>query len=181
MRFISQGDKGVSAIGILVILAITIAAFAIILLLAFKDAIFLSGKTNREIALMCTTEMATQFHIHPHLEILVDGQKQEIPADIGVEAKCMRSLHTHDNTGIIHVEAKVKKDFTLSDFFAVWNKHFDRNQILEYKADENHKIRITVNGNESQEYENLILQDKDEVVIHYETINNLIELEVKGK
>lgn len=125
-------------------------------------------KTNREVALTCTTDMATQFHIHPYLEIMINGQAQEIPANIGVIAGCMNPLHTHDATGKIHVESPEERDFTLGDFFAVWNKTFTKEQILDEKADETHIIKETVNGNEVQDYENTILRDGDRIVIYYE-------------
>mgnify|MGYP001565829406 CR=1 FL=1 len=127
-----------------------------------------SGKTNREVALSCTTDMATKFHIHPHLEIVVNGKKQEIPANIGVKLTCMNALHTHDNSGTVHVEAPEKRDFTLSDFFAVWNKTYNKDQILDYKVDDRRVIRQTVNGEELQDYENTALRDGDQIVIFYE-------------
>lgn len=127
-----------------------------------------SSKTNRELAMTCTTDMATQFHIHPHLEIIINGQKQEIPADIGITPTCMNAIHTHDNTGKLHVESPEKRDFTLVDFFAVWNKVYNKNQILGYKADATHAIRETVNGNETQDYENNVLHDNDQIIIYYE-------------
>ncbi len=127
-----------------------------------------SPKTNREVALTCTADMATQFHIHPNLEIIINGQKQEIPANIGINATCMNSLHTHDSSGKIHVESPEKRDFTLADFFAVWNKTYAKDQIFDYKVDENHIMRETVNGNEVQDYENTVLRDGDQIIIYYE-------------
>jgi len=112
--------------------------------------------------------MATQFHIHPNLEIIINGQKQEIPANIGINATCMNSLHTHDSSGKIHVESPEKRDFTLADFFAVWNKTYAKDQIFDYKVDENHIMRETVNGNEVQDYENTVLRDGDQIIIYYE-------------
>lgn len=126
------------------------------------------SKTNREVALSCTTDMATKFHIHPNLKIMAYGQLQEIPADIGVNNICMHPLHTHDASGKIHVESPEKRDFTLGDFFAVWNKTFTKDQILDYKVDETHIIRETVNGKEVTTFENTILNDLDEIVIYYE-------------
>ena len=127
-----------------------------------------SSKTNREVALACTTEMATQFHIHPHLEIVINGQKQEIPANIGITEGCMNALHTHDDSGQIHVESPEKRDFTLSDFFAVWKKDYNKDQIFNYKADASHVIRETINGKETQDYENTVLRDNDQIIIYYE-------------
>lgn len=126
-----------------------------------------SNRTNREVALTCTTDMATQFHIHPTLEIVINGEKREIPANIGIGAACMNALHTHDNSGVIHVESPEKRDFMLADFFAVWKKTYGKDQILEYKVDEKHAIRETVNGTEVQDYENTVLRDKDKIVIYY--------------
>lgn len=124
-------------------------------------------KTSREVALACTLDMATKFHIHPHLKIVVNGTEQIIPADIGINTLCMNALHTHDKTGLIHVESPAKKDFTLGDFFAVWNKEFNKNQILDYKTDDTHTITLTVNSQPVDSYENTIMNDKDDIIIEY--------------
>ena len=133
---------------------------------SLSDAI--SHKTTREVALACTSDMATQFHIHPHLEIIINGERQEIPAKIGIQLTCMNSLHTHDATGKIHVESPEKRDFTLADFFAVWDRPFNKDQILDYKVDDRHRIKETVNGTEIQDFENTVLHDGDQIIITYE-------------
>lgn len=127
----------------------------------------LSDKTNRQVALTCTTAMATQFHIHPHLAIIINGEQQEIPVDIGIAGVCINAIHTHENTGKIHVESPEKRDFTLEDFFFIWGKTFTKDQILDSKADATHRIRETVNGIESQDYEKTVLRDNDQIVISY--------------
>lgn len=129
----------------------------------------ISKKTNRELALSCTTDMATKFHIHPFLGIAINGQKQEIPANTGIEKDgCMHPIHTHDATGKLHVESPEARDFTLSDWFAVWGKTFNAAQILDAKVDATHIIRETVNGKEVRDYENTVLRDGDQIVILYE-------------
>ena len=148
-----------------IVIAVT---FLIIGFLAFRGTPSISSKTNRQVALTCTTDMATKFHIHPVLKIIINGEQQEIPTNIGVRANCMNSLHTHDNSGKIHTEAPEKRDFDLSDFFAVWNKTFTKDQILDYKVDDTHTIKVTVNGTEVQDYEKTILKDLDQIVISYE-------------
>lgn len=127
-----------------------------------------SSRTNREVALTCTSDMATQFHIHPHLEIFINGNQQEVPANIGIQPGCMNSLHTHDASGTLHVESPEKRNFTLSDFFAVWRKTFTKDQIFDNKIDGRHIIRETINGKAVQDYENTVLQDKDQIIIYYE-------------
>lgn len=128
----------------------------------------IKSKTTREIALGCTSDMATQFHIHPNLAISINGKSAEIPPNIGVYSGCMNSIHTHDAIGTLHVESPEKRDFTLSDFFAVWNKPFTQDQILDYKIDSRHQIRETVNGKPVQDFENTIMRDKDQIIIFYE-------------
>ena len=112
--------------------------------------------------------MATQFHIHPNLEIYVNGQKQEIPANIGIIFNCMHPIHTHDTSGIIHIESPEQRDFTLADFFAVWDKTYNKNQVINYKIDANHIIKETVNDSEVQDFENTVLHDKDRIIISYQ-------------
>ncbi|MBI3573802.1 hypothetical protein HY090_02020 [Candidatus Kaiserbacteria bacterium] len=126
-----------------------------------------STLSTRDTALACTSDMATQFHIHPHLQIVVNGEEHVIPGDIGITAACMHPLHTHDASGIIHVESPQKRDFTLGDFFAVWGQPFSKDQVLDSKVDATHSIRVTVNGQEVSTYENTIFRDGDQIVVSY--------------
>lgn len=129
-----------------------------------------SERTNREIATTCDPEMGQVFHIHPTLEIRVNGETVEVPANIGVTAICMTAIHTHTPDGVIHVESPEKRDFDLSDFFAVWGQSFNKEEILTHKADATHRVRITVDGIEVDTYEKTILKDKEKIVISYEAI-----------
>ncbi len=126
-----------------------------------------STQTTHQIALSCTSDPLTQFHIHPHIAIIINGATQTIPADIGLNAVCMHPIHTHDESGVIHIESPQARDFTLGDFFAVWGKTFNQNQVLDYKADGTHSITETVNGNPAQAFENTVLHDGDQIVITY--------------
>lgn len=124
-----------------------------------------ASMTPREVALICTTDMATQFHIHPELSIIIRGEQQTIPANIGVTETCMNSLHTHDATGILHVEAPVQKDFTLADFFAVWQQPFDADHILDATRTAQETLVVTINGEPVATYGDTPLRDKDKIVI----------------
>lgn len=127
-------------------------------------------RTNREIAVTCDPQMAEAFHIHPILEIIVNSQKIDIPANIGVERTCMTAIHTHTPDGTIHVESPEKRDFTLSDFFAVWEQPFSKDALLTYTTDATHRIHITVDGKQVDTYENTILKDDERIVIFYDTV-----------
>lgn len=149
--------------------SIVLAIIALIVWLAFyADTPSTSSRSTREVALACTTDMATKFHIHPNLHIVIRGEAQVIPTNIGVRPNCMNALHTHDTTGKLHVESPEKRDFTLADFFAIWGKTYSKDRILDSQADDRFVIRETVNGKEVQDYENTVVHDGDQIVISYE-------------
>jgi hypothetical protein len=126
-----------------------------------------STRTNRELALSCITHQIARQHIHPHLEIIIDGVGREVPANTGNALTCMRSIHTHDATGKLHIESTEVRDFDLSDFFAVWEQPFSKEQILDKRVDESYEIVLTVNGARSEDYEKQIMRDNDHIVIEY--------------
>jgi hypothetical protein len=104
-------------------------------------------------------------HIHPHLTIFINGQEQVIPANIGLTPAGWEPLHTHDSSGTIHVESPVAQDFHLSDFFAIWGQPFTSQVILNHYTDADHPVMVTVNGQPSNDYGNLVLHDQDNIVI----------------
>ena len=106
-------------------------------------------------------------HIHQEIEIEILGQKQTIPANIGVSNSGMRVIHTHDSTGKIHIESPYQYQFYLRDFFTVWNKNFNSNCIFEYCVDNKHELLFFVNNEINNEYENLPLNDEDMIKIIY--------------
>ena len=63
-------------------------------------------------------------HIHAHLDVFVNGALVSVPAEIGIDVAAQRisPLHTHDDSGVIHVESPVMRDFTLGQFFAEWRQ-----------------------------------------------------------
>lgn len=124
--------------------------------------------SSRELALRQTTDMATVYHIHPELAIFIDGKQVAIPHNIGVGVNGMTAIHTHDEDGVIHIEAPIKKDFVLGDFFAVWGKEFSKTRLLDTTIADTGKIAVTVNGSPVDTYENTILRDKDKIVISYQ-------------
>src|SRR5438445_231426 len=85
----------------------------------------------------CLAEITT-VHVHPWLQIVVNtgtnNATVQIPAAIGIldpqfntagvaiGGSCFEPMHTHDASGIIHVEAaSVSNQYTLDAFFTIWN------------------------------------------------------------
>jgi hypothetical protein len=61
-------------------------------------------------------------HIHAHLDVIVDGNAVPVPAYIGIDLIHQRitPLHTHDFSGIVHIESPDQSQFTLGQFFTEW-------------------------------------------------------------
>jgi hypothetical protein len=85
-------------------------------------------------------------HIHARLAIVHQGTKVLVPANIGfVNAGsallCIYWLHTHDDSGTIHIEAP-GGNFTLADFFAVWGQPLSSTRVGPYHG----HLRAYING-----------------------------------
>ena len=72
-------------------------------------------------------------HIHQHLDIFMNGKPVTVPANIGVyDGQFLTQLHTHDPTGIIHVESPTPETFDLGQFFGVWGVRLTEDCIGGY-------------------------------------------------
>ena len=103
-------------------------------------------------------DLPLALHIHPHLTIFVDGIQQTVPTDIGLNGSCERALHTHDTSGTLHVEAQAVRDYVLDDFLDVWGETIQK---------DGYNLEMKVDGAPSQEFGNLLLKDKQEIILTY--------------
>ena len=111
-------------------------------------------------------------HYHAHVEILYQGQEVTIPAQTGIPADAVQScfywLHTHDTTGVIHIEAPAAKDhgFTLGQFFDIWGQKLSPNQVGTFKISSAQPLKMWVNG---QPYtgnpRDIVLHAHDQIVL----------------
>ncbi len=87
-------------------------------------------------------------HIHVHLDVLADGQAIPVPADIGIDAArgAISPLHTHDDSGVIHIESPVKRQFSLGEFFTEWGVSLSSDNIGGLRAADGKSVRAYVNG-----------------------------------
>ncbi|RAN71947.1 hypothetical protein B5P43_33275 [Bacillus sp. SRB_336] len=96
---------------------------------------------------MLTAE-GTAEHIHTHLSITADGKAITVPGDIGIDlgAQLISPLHTHDATGIIHVESPVVKPFNLGEVFTEWDVALSAGRVGSYSTSGGYTITTYVNG-----------------------------------
>jgi len=95
------------------------------------DADGAQGQTVQ--GLECLPTMPETYHVHAHLSIFLNGEALAVPGDIGVvegsTTNCFYSIHTHDNSGKLHVEAAAPGMFTLGQFFGLWGQPLSNTDI----------------------------------------------------
>jgi hypothetical protein len=89
----------------------------------------------------------TAVHIHQHFDLFVDGREVPVPAGVGIDpAVGYAPLHTHDASGVIHVESPIARTYTLGDFFAVWGVRLTPSCLGGYCAGGGRQLRVYVDG-----------------------------------
>ena len=96
-------------------------------------------------------------HIHTHLDVFVNGTAARVPAGIGIQidvpgvqhgtspdgtpsyggiricaSVCIAALHTHDDSGILHVESQQPRTYKLGQVFTEWNVRLDGSCVGGY-------------------------------------------------
>lgn len=66
------------------------------------------------------------YHIHVHLTIWLNGSQVTVPSQVGIapDTSCFYWLHTHDTTGVVHIEAPTAALLNLQQFLDIWGHHF---------------------------------------------------------
>jgi hypothetical protein len=99
------------------------------------------------------------FHVHAHLDVFVNGRPVQVPGGIGIDIAdpmvhrgviegapaygapapgrgcprpCISPLHTHDVTGVIHIEAPTKIELTLGQLLREWGVRLDGSCVGGY-------------------------------------------------
>ena len=119
-----------------------------------------------------------KMHTHSKLNVTVDGKSLLVPNGVGINSTlwndhsldkfgterkattfgtispALSPLHTHDSSGIIHVESTEYKNYTLGDFLNIWGLP------LEGK-----EISLIINVNNTENYSNHTLEDMEKMVL----------------
>ncbi len=115
-------------------------------------------------------EEGNALHIHQHLDILVNGKPVTVAAGIGINpiARFISPLHTHDVSGVLHVESDVVRDFTLGQFFDVWGVRLSRDCVGGYCAKGADTLRVFVDGKPvNGDPRNVVLREHQEIAVIY--------------
>jgi hypothetical protein len=105
-------------------------------------------------------------HAHAHLTVVVRGEMRTVPKNIGITATFICWLHTHDDSGIIHIEAGDARAFTLGDFFDVWQRQLSDTALVSDRVGRGETIRATKNQAEvTGSPRSIVLEDHDDLVL----------------
>ena len=149
-----------------------VALVTVVLSVLFGVFLVLKGSAVKTYATVdgvdCQSGERLEYHVHAALEILVNGQPVTVPKNTGIRSDCLFWLHTHDDTGLLHIEAPDNRGFTLGQFFAVWGQPLSATQLLTSTVDASHKITATVNGTPfTGDPATISLADHETIVLQY--------------
>jgi len=99
----------------------------------------------------CINDKITNYKIEATLELIIDGERAEIPANIGNQDGCQRSMYTLTNDGTIYAEWTEEYPFEIGHFLWIWD--------FPLRDMEQSKSTIFVNERKSSQFINSPLQD----------------------
>ena len=99
----------------------------------------------------CINDVQKNWKISFTVELFVDNEKADIPANIGFKGDCQRAIYTLSNDGTVFAEWENNPDFEIGHF--LWIFEFPIRDMEQSKS------KIFVNGKESDLFINAPLQD----------------------
>ena len=109
-----------------------------------------------------------QVHYHAHLDVIVDGQKITVPQYIGIDenAQTITALHTHDTSGILHIESAEDTPFKLGQAFTEWGQPLSATQVGPVAIGPDKTVKLIVIGKEvAGDPAQYVLKSHDEIVV----------------
>ncbi len=97
--------------------------------------------------IQCEATEQVTMHIHSHLSIFNNRKQIQVPQYIGIvptsnNGACLYWIHTHDPSGVIHVESPELRQYTLGNFFDIWGEDLRRDEVGPY----NGPVTAFING-----------------------------------
>ena len=139
------------------------------------------------LALECLDHSGLARHDHVTLQIFIDGNPYTIESAIGIQTDVcngnenyMHTIHTHDDTGKLHVELNEAGNISLGVFFDIWGYHFDETGIFDYRANATHEMVMYIhasNENATEEnrvtsFDDYLIQNGEVIEVHYRPITS---------
>src|SRR5437588_920598 len=109
------------------------------------------------------------FHIHANMEVYTDGKRQTVPSQVGIDQthQLLASLHTHDTSGVIHMEAVQPYPFKLGQFFNVWGVKLTQTQLGDYQVGKRTVPQVWGDGKQVKSFVNYVMKPHDRIVVGF--------------
>jgi len=120
-------------------------------------------------------------HYHAHLDIVLDGRAVPVPSGLGISVTDaagnipgshtpgrpgIAALHTHDTSGVLHVESPTNPQFTLGQLFTEWDVGLGPGQIGSYRDQPGTRVQVYLNGRPfTANPTRLVLQPHQEIAV----------------
>lgn len=111
-------------------------------------------------------------HTHEHLDLYLNGRHVAVAAEIGIGPgeRFFSPIHTHDRTGILHVESPARAAFTLGQFFGVWGVRLSARCIDAHCIGGGRLLQAFVDGRRVQgDPARIPLRPHEEIVLAFGT------------
>ena len=76
-------------------------------------------------------------------------------------------MHTHDASGVIHIESSEQYPFTLGQFFTIWGVKFTATQLGSYVAGAGNVLAVYANGKPVSNPAGYVMKPHDDIVVGY--------------
>jgi hypothetical protein len=130
----------------------------------------------RALGLPVLAQEGRVLHIHQHLDLYINGKHVAVPANVGIGHNYgfFSPLHTHDRTGILHVESPTTTTYTLGQFFGVWGVRLTARCIGSDCNADGRILRVFVDGRRvSGDPAQIALRKHEEIVLAFGTQSEL--------
>lgn len=109
------------------------------------------------------------YHVHAQLNVYIDGKQTPVPANIGIDpqGRFISPIHTHDTSGVVHIESAKPYPFTLGEFINVWGIYFTDKQLGAYKAGNGNVLQLWVDNKQIPDPVNYKMKPHDVMILGY--------------
>jgi len=117
---------------------------------------------------LTTQAEMTNIHYHAHLDVIDNGKNVALPQGLGFVTTTLSFVHTHDTSGIIHLESPTAQKFTLGQAFVEWGVRLTSTCVGGLCTDSTHDLKFFVNGKQyTKNPQDLVFKPHMEVAIWY--------------
>jgi hypothetical protein len=107
----------------------------------------------------------TTLHTHQHLDVFLNGRRVVVPAGIGIGERLISALHTHDASGVIHVESATVRSYSLAELFAVWGVRLTKTCLGDECGAG--KLHFFVDGKPAADPNRIVLTHHQEIAVAF--------------